>query len=92
MKKLLLRFAVMAVALAGGACAHGPEPFGRLTPAEVSQRLTQPNVFVFDNNSRSTFNRGHIPGARWVDHSNVQATDLPPDKTATLIFYCANDW
>ncbi len=87
-----VRFAVIAVVAALGACAHGPEPFGRLTPAEVSQKLGQPNVFVYDNNARATFASGHVPGARWVDHSNVQAADLPADKTATLIFYCANDW
>jgi hypothetical protein len=92
MKRHLLQIAAMAMMLAGGACAHRPEAFGRLTPAEVSQKLTQPNVFVYDNNSRSTYDGGHIPGARWVDHSHVQAADLPADKTATLIFYCANDW
>ncbi|HZS40187.1 MAG TPA: rhodanese-like domain-containing protein [Polyangia bacterium] len=92
MKNHSLLLSVMAVALAAGACSHGPEPFGRLTPADVSQKLGHPNVFVYDNNSRSTFDRAHVPGARWVDHSNVQAADLPADKNATLIFYCANDW
>jgi hypothetical protein len=92
MKKHLLRVVGLALAMAACACSHGPEPFGRLSPVEVQQRLTQANTFVYDNNSRSTFDRGHVPGAKWVDHSNVQASDLPADKTATLIFYCANDW
>jgi rhodanese-related sulfurtransferase len=92
MKMPLLQCSALTLALVAGACAHGPEPFGRLTPAEVSQKLTQPNVFVVDNNSRASFDSGHVPGAHWIDHSNVQATDLPADKSATLIFYCANDW
>jgi hypothetical protein len=92
MNKHLLRVAGLALVMAACACSHGPEPFGRLTPAEVQQRLTQANTFVYDNNSRATYDRAHVPGAKWVDHTNVLASDLPADKSAVLIFYCANDW
>lgn len=91
-RSISIQIAGLAAVLAAGACAHGPEPFGRLTPAEVAQKIAQPNVFVYDNNSPATYARGHLPGARWVDHDHVQAADLPADKSAMLIFYCANDW
>ena len=88
MKKLLL---AIALALAA-ACSHGPEPFGRMTVEAVDARRAQANVFIFDNNSRATFDAGHVPGARWVDYQNIAASDLPANKEATLIFYCASDW
>jgi hypothetical protein len=62
-----------------------------LTLDEVSARIAAHDgkTFVFDNNSRDRYASGHVPTARWVDHKNVTAADLPPDKAATLIFYCA---
>ena len=48
-------------------------------------------LFIFDNNEKDRFDKGHIPGATWVKFDDVQAKDLPPDKGATLVFYCANE-
>ncbi len=87
-----LATALAGLALLTVACSHEAEPFGRLTPAEVSAKLTQPGFFVFDNNSKATWTEGHVPGAKWVDYSNMQASDLPADKNAQLVFYCANSW
>ena len=81
--------------LVGLGCAkkaeEGPDPFGRLTVEQVSQKLGTTNVYVFDNNPRKKFDSGHVPGAKWVDYEKVTASDLPEDKAATLIFYCANE-
>ena len=38
------------------------------------------------------FERGHVPGAKWVEWNKVVAADLPSDRKASLIFYCANEW
>lgn len=32
-----------------------------------------------------------MPGAKWINFSQVTAAALPPDKNATLIFYCYNE-
>lgn len=48
-------------------------------------------TFVFDDNPRDRYDRGHVPGARWVESGDVSAAVLPPDKEATLVFYCANE-
>jgi hypothetical protein len=48
-------------------------------------------LFIFDNNEKDRFVKGHIPGAKWVKFDEVEAKDLPPDKEATLVFYCANE-
>ena len=74
-----------------GACHRGPtEPFGRLTVAEVDARRTHGGVFIFDNNPERRYRKSHLPGARWVNPAELTAADLPADKSATLIFYCAN--
>jgi hypothetical protein len=88
-----LSIALAFALLAPAACArdaHELKP-AELSLDEVEKRLHDPGFFVFDNNSRETFARGHVPGAKWVDYSRVSAADLPSDKTATLVFYCANE-
>ncbi len=95
-----------ALAMAAPACKksgdstseHGAkdEAFGRMSIEEVDAKLKEAKegktaFFVIDNNAKSTYDKGHLPGAKWVDHENIKATDLPADKEATLAFYCAND-
>lgn len=65
----------------------------RLTVDEVSTRLAANDgkTFVYDNNTKESWVKGHIPGAKWLDDEKVTASDLPPDKAATLIFYCHNE-
>jgi rhodanese-related sulfurtransferase len=61
-----------------------------LAPAEVQKRLKETNFFVFDNNQKERFDKGHIPGAKWVNPSEITAATLPANKSATLVFYCAD--
>lgn len=72
------------------------EAFGRMSVDDVDTKLKETKegkvaFYVFDNNSKSVFEKGHVPGAKWVDPGNLQTTDLPADKEATLVFYCANE-
>lgn len=67
------------------------EGFGRLTVAEVAAQRTQEGFYVYDNNPKEVFEKGHVPGAKWLDASRIVAADLPADKAATLVFYCANE-
>jgi hypothetical protein len=83
---------------AEGTGEHGSEAeaFGRLTVDEVEAKMKEAKdgklaFFVIDNNAKPVYAKGHLPGAKWVDHENVQASALPADKEATLVFYCAND-
>ena len=82
--------AALLLAAASGASADD-EGFGTLTPAEVQARLGKKGVFVYDNNPIDVFHGGHVPGAKWVDYKAITAADLPADKEATLVFYCANE-
>lgn len=83
---------VSAVALV--ACQQAPaapsEP-ATLTLEQVEKKLGAPGVFLFDANPKEFYEHGHLPGARWVKFDAVTADVLPPDRAATLIFYCANE-
>ncbi len=83
-------YCLAALALLAGA-ARAEEKLATLTVDEVAAKVGQKNVYFFDNNPRELWASGHVPGAKWVKYDAVTAADLPSDKSATLIFYCANE-
>ncbi len=92
---------VAALAVSLLACSRSssstPEPSAadlrKLTVDEVAARIAanDGHTFVYDDNPKERWQKGHVPGARWVASGDVTADILPPDKSATLIFYCANE-
>ncbi len=60
-----------------------------LTVDEVEARLGQPDFFVFDNNGAGRWKRSHVPSAKNLNPHMFEASDLPADKTAALVFYCS---
>jgi rhodanese-related sulfurtransferase len=60
-----------------------------LTVSVVAARLGQRGFFVIDNNGQGRWKRSHVPGARNLNAHLFEAGDLPPDKAATLVFYCS---
>jgi len=78
------------------ACSGGKSSSGdlrALTVDEVATRLgaNDGKTFIYDNNPKESWVKGHVPSAKWLDNDSVNATDLPADKSATLIFYCHNE-
>lgn len=72
------------------------EPFGRLSIEEMEAKMADAKggklaLAIIDNNSKATFEKGHLPGAKWVDHTSVKAEDLPSDRGAMLVFYCSSE-
>ena|ERR1043166_723155 len=91
-----LLIASVAVAFASGsriASADSGKELQRLTVDQVATRLAAKDgkTFIFDNNSKESWTAGHVPGAKWLDDEKVTADALPPNKAATLIFYCHNE-
>ena len=77
------------------AAAHGGDdkaPFKEMSLDDVEKRLAAKDgkTFVFDANPEEVFKKNHLPGAVYVPDEGVTASLLPKDKSATLIFYCAN--
>ncbi len=60
-----------------------------LSVAEVAARLGQPGFHVFDNNGPARWRRSHVPGAKNLNAYQFDVSELPPDKAATLVFYCS---
>ena len=58
-----------------------------LTIAEVAARLGE--LHVYDNNGHGRWARGHVPGAKHVNPYDYDASELPADKAAPLVFYCS---
>lgn len=63
-----------------------------MTVDEVDKALAAKAATPVDCNSAATRKRaGVVPGAILVtDHDAYAASELPADKTAKLVFYCAN--
>lgn len=85
------------LALAGAAgCSRASSPANELhslTVDEVAARVAANDgkTFIYDNNPQDRFTKSHVPGAHWLEYDRVTAADLPADKTATLVFYCASE-
>jgi len=90
-----LLIASVTVACLSGSRAASAESkeLKRLTVDQVAARLAAKDgkTFIFDDNSKDSWTAGHVPGAKWLDDEKVTADALPPDKAATLIFYCHNE-
>lgn len=60
-----------------------------LSVADVAARLGQPAFYVIDNNGAGRWKRSHVPGAKNLNPHALDASELPADKSSTLVFYCA---
>jgi septal ring-binding cell division protein DamX len=88
--------ASVAAAKPAPAPAAPQESFGSFTIAELEAKMQaakagQLKLFIYDNNSPERYAKSHLPGAKWVYYETVTEKDLPKDKDATLVFYCANE-
>jgi rhodanese-related sulfurtransferase len=87
-----MALSLAAVLSLAGMFACKSDNLRTLTVDEVASRIAVKDgkTFVFDDNPQDRYAKGHIPGAKWVSGEPTQA-DLPSDKGATLIFYCASE-
>jgi len=58
-----------------------------ISPAELQKRLG--SVEVFDVNAHRSWFDKRVPGAKHLDPAAFEASDLPADRSATLVFYCS---
>jgi rhodanese-related sulfurtransferase len=65
------------------------QAFPELVVREVAARLGQPGFHVYDTNAPARWRRSHVPGAKNLEADSFDASELPEDKSATLVFYCA---
>lgn len=61
-----------------------------LSPKELHRLMQDGPVTVIDVNSRDSWTKARVPGARNLDPVGYAEGDLPPEKSAALVFYCSN--
>lgn len=61
-----------------------------ISPGALHQMMQEQQVTVIDVNSRQSWIKAQVPGALNLDPTNYNASDLPPDKESSLVFYCSN--
>ena len=61
-----------------------------IAPADLQAQIQARHVSVYDVNSPQSWQKAHVPGAKHLDSTTFTAGDLPPDKAASLVFYCSN--
>jgi rhodanese-related sulfurtransferase len=62
-----------------------------ISPDGLRQLMQNPgHVSVIDVNSRQSWIKARVPGARNLDPAAYKDSDLPQDKNAVLVFYCSN--
>lgn len=90
LRSLLLTAVLVLPGVAARAAPDQDRGYGELSVEQVQQLVESKGADLFDNNSRESWIKEHVPGARWVAFDSVRASDLPQDKARKLVFYCAS--
>jgi rhodanese-related sulfurtransferase len=61
-----------------------------ISPEGLHQLIQKERPSVVDVNARLRWTEARVPGAINLDPGEYEEGDLPPDKDATLVFYCSN--
>ena len=61
-----------------------------ISPQELHQRIQRDSVMTIDVNSRQSWLSARVPRAIHLDPLAFQASELPNDRNAALVFYCSN--
>ena len=61
-----------------------------ISPGRLHHLIQSEPVTAIDVNARHSWLKARVPGAVNLDPLGYDVSDLPPDKDATLVFYCSN--
>ena len=61
-----------------------------IAPDALHRLMQNEQCAIIDVNSRSSWMKARVPGARNLDRADYKDSDLPADKNAVLVFYCSN--
>ena len=62
-----------------------------ISPDNLHRLVQNPeHLSVIDVNSRQSWMKAHVPGAKNLDPTDYKDSDLPADKNEVLVFYCSN--
>jgi hypothetical protein len=58
---------------------------------ELVKLVRSGGITMIDNNPKFVYEKRRIPGSKHLVATKFEATDLPADKAAPLMFYCMNE-
>ena len=61
-----------------------------ISPDALHQRMQSEPCAVIDVNSRGSWMKAHVPGAKNLNPAAYAESELPAEKNAFLVFYCSN--
>lgn len=61
-----------------------------ISPKALNEKVKNSSVAVFDVNSEQNWMEHRVPGAQHLDPGSFNESDLPPNKSSLLVFYCSN--
>jgi rhodanese-related sulfurtransferase len=61
-----------------------------ISPNDLHELIQGKKVTTFDVNSPQSWSQAHVPGAQNLDPAEYAESDLPSDKSSTVVFYCSN--
>ena len=61
-----------------------------ISPSGLHELMRKQPVTVVDVNSPQSWMNTRVPGALNLDPAGYNASDLPPGKESSLVFYCSN--
>jgi thiosulfate/3-mercaptopyruvate sulfurtransferase len=91
MRLLTLSFAALSMLAPGFASSSGQQPDpsarGRLvvSAAWLRQHAADPNLVLLHVGNRTTYDAGHLPGARYVDGSTLSISQSPEGLTLEML-------
>lgn len=77
--------------LSGMTCHAETSAVGTITPAELSQRLKEPNPpIILDVRTRDEYSSGHIDTALNLPHDELERRlgEIPGNKVSEIAVYC----
>ncbi len=61
-----------------------------LSPTKLNELIQDKRATAIDVNSRQSWVKARVPGARNLDPAGYDEQSLPADKDSLLVFYCSN--
>jgi rhodanese-related sulfurtransferase len=96
MKKLLVSLMFASAAFTFSALSNANANVTEVSVSAVQEfvKAKAPNVAIVDaNNEQARAEVGMVPGAiKLSSYSNYALSELPADKSKTLVFYCYNSY
>jgi len=61
-----------------------------ISPTDLHRLVREGEATAIDVNSPGSWMEAHVPGAINLDPTAFGPSELPPNRTALLVFYCSN--